>query len=318
LQQALVNLDRAYKNFFEKRTDFPRFKKKGIGDSFLYPQGFKLDQQNNRIFLPKLGWIRYRNSRKVLGTVKNITISLSGGKWYASIQTEQEVDQPIPTATTAIGIDMGIARFATFSNGGHLEPLSSFRKHEIRLAHYQRAMSRKVKFSQNWHKAKRRVQQVHTHISNCRRDYLHKATSQISQNHAMIALEDLQIKNMGKSVAGTSEKMGKNVKAKTGLNKSILDQGWFEFRRQLTYKMAWSGGILVAVPPQNTSRTCPCCGHIAKENRQSQAKFQCVECSYQNHADVVGAINILERGHRLLACGEFVQQGNSVKQNPLK
>jgi len=316
LQQALVNLDRAYQNFFAKRADFPRFKKKGNGDSFRYPQGFKLDQQNNRIFLPKLGWIQYRNSRAILGEAKNITVSQSCGKWYASIQTEREVEQSIPQATSAVGIDMGIARFATLSSGDYLAPLASFRRHEIRLRRYQRAMSRKVKFSKNWQKAKRRVQQVHHHIRNCRVDYLHKATSNLSQNHALIALEDLRIKNMSQSAAGTIENKGKNVKAKSGLNKSILDQGWFEFRRQLEYKMEWHGGMLIAVPPQNTSRTCPHCGHIAKENRQTQAQFLCVQCGYENNADVVGAINILERGHRLLACGETVQQGHSVKQEP--
>jgi putative transposase len=88
------------------------------------------------------------------------------------------------------------------------------------------------------------------------------------------------------------------------LNRSILDQGWGEFRRQLDYKLAWNGGLLLAVPPQNTSRTCPACGHISKDNRQTQAKFLCVDCGYENNADVVGAINVLARGHRVLACGE--------------
>ncbi|PPC74219.1 cytosine methyltransferase, partial [Pokkaliibacter plantistimulans] len=91
LQQTLKDLERAYRNFFAKRTDFPRFKKKGGGDSFRYPQGCKLDQANSRLFLPKLGWVRYRNSRDVLGSVKNITVSQSNGKWFASIQTERDV-----------------------------------------------------------------------------------------------------------------------------------------------------------------------------------------------------------------------------------
>jgi putative transposase len=90
------------------------------------------------------------------------------------------------------------------------------------------------------------------------------------------------------------------VQAKSGLNKSILDQGWGEFRRQLGYKMEWNGGTLLAVPPHNTSRTCPACGHLAAENRLTQAKFACVSCGYANHADVVGAINILSRGMQRL------------------
>lgn len=95
LQQVLKDLDRAYKNFFEKRAGFPRFKKKGLHDAFRYPQGFKLDESNSRIFLPKIGWIRYRNSRKIEGTPKQVTVSLSAGKWYVSIQTEREVPEPV-------------------------------------------------------------------------------------------------------------------------------------------------------------------------------------------------------------------------------
>ncbi|MBP7493567.1 MAG: transposase, partial [Rhodoferax sp.] len=126
----------------------------------------------------------------------------------------------------------------------------------------------------------------------------------ISQNHAFVCIEDLRVRNMSKSATGDTEKPGKNVRAKSGLNKAILDQGWFEFRRQLEYKLGWNGGTLVAVPAHNTSRTCPCCGRIAKENRLSQAKFLCIDCGYEENADVVGAINVLERGQRLLACGE--------------
>lgn len=316
LQQSLKNLERAYVNFFQKRAAFPRFKKRGMSDSFRFPQGVKLEQGNSRIFLPKLGWIRYRNSREMLGVVKNATVSLSGGKWFVSIQTEREIEQPIPQATTAIGIDVGIARFATLSDGSFLAPLNSFRKHEIRLKRAQRAMSRKVKFSNNWKKAKARVQRIHAHIGNARRDYLHKATTTISKNHAMVCIEDLQVRNMSKSAAGGTDAPGRNVKAKSGLNKSILDQGWFEFRRQLAYKLDWNGGMLIAVPPQNTSRTCPACGHVSAENRQTQARFVCVECGFEENADVVGAINILARGHRVAACGEARPLAPSMKLEP--
>ena len=318
LQHALKDLERAYKNFFAGRADFPRFKKKGMGDSFRYPDArqFKIDEANSRIYLPKLGWVRYRNSRNMLGTAKNITVSSTGGKWLVSIQTEREIEQPLPTSTTAIGIDVGIARFATMSDGNFSAPLNSFKKHQQRLAKYQRRMSRKVKFSSNWKKAKARVQKVHSNIANARKDYLHKTSTTISQNHALVCIEDLQVRNMSKSSKGNSEQHGKMVKQKSGLNRSILDQGWGEFRRQLEYKVSWNGGMLLAVPPHNTSRTCPCCGHIAKENRITQAVFLCVDCGYENNADVVGAINVLERGYRLLACGESVQSGRSVKQEP--
>jgi putative transposase len=139
LQHALKDLERAYRNFFAQRARFPRFKRKGGCESFRYPDS-------------------------------------SGGKWYASIQTLREVDPPVCTATTAIGIDLGIARFATLSDGSYIAPLNSFRKHAARLRRYQRAMSRKVKFSKNWQKANRRVQTIHARIGNARRDFLHKAT----------------------------------------------------------------------------------------------------------------------------------------------
>ncbi|MCL4508891.1 MAG: transposase [Chloroflexi bacterium] len=301
LQQSLKDLERAYANFFAQRTGFPCFKKKGWGDSFRYPdpKQIKLDQGNSRIFLPKLGWLRYRNSREMLGTVKQVTVPASGGKWFVSIQTEREVEQPIPQGG-AVGIDMGIARFATLSDGMFYAPLNSFKRHEGALRKAQQAMSRKVKFSNNWKKAKARVQKIHSRIGDTRRDYLHKCSTAISQNHAMVCIEDLQVRNMSKSAVGTLEQPGKQVRAKSGLNQSILDQGWFEFRRQLDYKLAWHGGHLIAVPPQNTSRTCPCCGHVSADNRRTQERFACVECGFEENADVVGAINILSRGMQKL------------------
>ena len=303
LQQTLKDLERAYTNFFAKRADFPRFKKKGQSDGFRYPdpKQIKLDQDNGRVFLPKLGWLRYRNSRDVLGTVKNVTVSASCGKWFVSIQVEREVTQPVPSGD-AVGIDMGVARFATLSDGTFVVPLNSFKRHQDRLRKAQQSMSRKQKFSSNWKRAKAKVQRIHSRIGNARRDFLHKATTTISQNHAMVCIEDLQVRNMSRSAAGTTEKPGRNVRAKSGLNKSILDQGWFEFRRQLDYKLAWNGGWLVAVPPQYTSRTCPCCGHVSADNRQTQAQFLCVECGFEENADVVGAINVLRAGHARFAC----------------
>lgn len=303
LQQALKDLERAYANFFAKRANFPRLKKKGQSDSFRYPdpKQIKLDHPNGRIFLPKLGWLRYRNSRDALGVLKQVTVSGRSGKWFVSIQTEREVELPLPTGG-AVGIDMGIARFATLSDGTFYSPLNSFRRHERALRKAQQAMSRKQKFSRNWSKAKARVQRIHCRIGNARRDYLHKATTTISQNHAMVCIEDLQVRNMSKSAAGTTEQPGKRVRAKCGLNKSILDQGWFEFRRQLDYKLAWSGGHLIAVPPRNTSRTCPACGHMSAGNRQTQARFECEHCSFAENTDVVGAINVLRAGHARLSC----------------
>ena len=298
LQQSLKDLEKAFNNFFQKRADFPKFKKKGIKDRFRFPQGCKLEQHNNRLYLPKIGWVRYRNSRNVVGEIKNVTVSKKCGRFYVSIQTQCEVEIPQHQGGE-IGIDMGIARFATLSNGEYFEPLNAFKTYKGKLAKLQRQLKNKIKFSKNWHKLQAKIAKLHYKIANCRKDFLHKISHTISKNHAMICVEDLQVSNMSKSAKGTVEAPGKNVKQKSGLNRAILDQSWYEFRRQLEYKSAWRGGLLVAVPPHHTSRTCPCCGYTDKENRPTQAKFECVECGYSENADVVGALNILERGRAI-------------------
>ena len=131
----------------------------------------------------------------------------------------------------------------------------------------------------------------------------------------MIVLEDLKVANMSRSAKGTMEEPGKNIKAKAGLNKSILDQGWSMFAAMLEYKQLWRGGEVVYVSPHHTSQICPVCDCKDKENRKTQEHFGCVACGYQNNADHVGAINILARGHRVLACGEAALAG-SAKQEP--
>ena len=316
LQQTLKDLDRAYKNFFEKRAAFPRFKKKGMHDSFRYPQGFKVDESNGRVFLPKIGWMRYRNSRKIFGVPKQITVSLTAGKWYISIQTEREIAAPIHPSMTVVGIDMGIARFATLSDGTYVEPLNSFRKHEAKLIKLQRKLSKMQKFSNNWQKQKLKVQKQHRKIANVRNDFLHKNTTAISKNHAMVVMEELQVRNMSRSASGTVEQPGRNVSAKKGLNKAILDQGWFVFRRQLTYKLAWRGGLLLVIPPQYTSQTCSNCGCVDKDNRPSQSVFKCTSCGFEANADYNAALNILAAGQAVSACGAGRAQAPAMKQEP--
>lgn len=318
LQQSLKNLDRAYQNFFSKRAQFPQFKKRGLRETFRYPQGFKLDQVSSRIYLPKIGWIKYFNSQAIVGEIKNITISLKAGAWYASLQTEQEMPDPIHEKSDIVGIDVGIANFAALSNRKTYEGCHALKTKLKKLKRTQKQLSKKVKFSQNWFKQKKILSRLHHHISNTRLDYLHKTSHEISKNHAIIVLEDLQIKNMSTSACGTIAVPGKNVKAKSGLNRSILDQGWHEFKRQLSYKAKWLGGEVILVNPKYTSQTCPLlnCGHISKANRQTQADFKCMACGFQDNADYVGALNIVAAGHAVLACGEKVQLGLSMKQEP--
>ena len=303
MQQTLKFLDKAIKEACDKKNPkrFPRFKRKGKStDSFRYPQGFKLD--GNRIFLPKIGWVRFIKSREIEESLRNVTVSRRGDYWYVSIQTEREIAEPIHPSVSSVGMDLGITRFATLSDGSFLEPLNSFKKLEKKLVKEQRRLARKKKLSTNWKKQKRKLTRLHIRIADARNDYLHKSSATISKNHAIVYVENLKIRNMSKSAAGTTEAPGKNVRAKSGLNRAILDQGWFEFRRQLEYKLAWVGGWLVKVPPQNTSRTCPKCGCIAKDNRKTQAAFRCVECGFKENADHVGAINIKRAGHARFAC----------------
>ena len=300
LQQSLKDLESALKNFFAKRANFPKFKRKGEKNSFRFPQGCKLEQHNNRIYLPKIGWVRYRNSREVVGKIKNVTVSQKCGKWYVSVQTEFEQEIPTPKGGE-IGIDMGIIRFATLSNGQFFEPINAFKTLRGKLAKLQKRFKHKTKFSKNWQKLKAKIGRLHHKIANIRKNHSHQISSTISKNHAIVYVEDLQVTNMSKSAKGSVEQHGRNVAAKSGLNCAILDQSWSEFRRQLDYKLLWNGVHLVAVPPQNTSRCCPACGHTSKENRQTQSQFECVECGYQNNADVVGAINVLKRGQEILA-----------------
>ncbi len=317
LQQSLKDLDRAYQNFFAKRADFPRFKKKNTHNAFRYPQGFKIDENNSRIFLPKIGWVKYRNSRNIEGIAKNVTVSLKAGKWYVSIQTERELAEPIHTSHTSLGIDLGITYFATFSDGIMIEPIHSFRKLEKKLKKLQKKLSKSVKFSSNWIKQKMKISRFHRKISNIRTDFLHKLTTTISKKHALVVIEDLKVSNMSRSASGSLEKPGKNVQAKSGLNKSILDQGWFEFRRQLAYKLEWLGGKLIAIAPQYTSQKCNCCGFTSKENRKTQALFKCISCNFQSNADHNAALNILAAGHAVLACGAERAQASATKQEPI-
>jgi putative transposase len=260
-----------------------------------------LDEGNSVIKLPKLGWVKYRNSRQVEGIIKNVTISRKSGKFTLSIQTEHEVKQPYHPADTAVGIDMGVVQFVTLSDGIVIAPKNSFKQLSQKLAVAQRRLKHKVKFSANWNKQKQKITKLHSRIAQTRNDFLHQTSTSISKNHAMIVMEDLKVGNMSRSARGTLDTPGKQVAQKSGLNRSILDQGWGEFRRQLEYKQEWLGGWLLTVPAHHTSQTCSVCGHVAKENRKSQAEFHCVACGHENNADVNAATNILKRGFEYLA-----------------
>jgi putative transposase len=251
-----------------------------------------------------IGWVEFWHSRDIAGTVKHVTISRQGHHWFVAFQVVMDLPAPRHPASAAVGIDLVIATFAAFSDGTLHPPRNAYQRIAQKKARMQRKLAGMVKYSQNWKKQQQRIAKLDSRIANCRHDFLHKLSTEISKNHAVIVLEDLQVRQMSRSAKGTLEEPGRNVAAKSGLNKAILDQGWGTFRRMLEYKQAWRGGEVIVVPPRYTSQTCPACGHISKANRPQQALFSCEQCGYSYHADVVAAINILAVGHteRLNAC----------------
>jgi putative transposase len=301
LQQTLKNLERALKDAFNKKSPkkFPRFKKKGQQDSFRYPQGIKVI--NNRVFLPKIGWVPFFKSRDIIGTIKNATVSKKGEHWFVSIHTEIETSKPVHSSKTAIGVDLGVKKFATLSDGRVYKAKHSFKKRQARLSKLQQHLSKKKKGSLNFKKLKKRITKLHTKIANIRQDYLHQVSTDISKNHALVVLEDLKVTNMSRSASGTLENPGKMVAAKSGLNRSILDQGWHSFKGMLSYKLNHLGGELLLVDPRHTSQRCSNCGHTEKDNRLSQAQFACLLCGHKENADINAAKNILAAGHAVLS-----------------
>ncbi|MGE6481874.1 RNA-guided endonuclease InsQ/TnpB family protein [Psychrobacter namhaensis] len=300
------------------RPLMPQFKHKADGcDSIRLVQFDKYCRvEGNRVKLPNgIGLVKFRKSQDIIGTIKNVTISKKSGHWYVSFGTERELDEnPRHPATSAIGLDMGISKLLTTSNGETIKPKNSFKANQLKLAKLQRGLAKKVTFSENWKKQKHKIQKLHHHIANIRHDYLHKITTSISKNHAMIACEDLKVANMSTSASGSVENKGRHVKAKSGLNRAILDQGWGMMVNMLEYKQQWRGGLLIKVNPRYTSQTCFECKHIAKDNRQTQAKFECVKCRYVANADINAARNILAAGHAVLSAEGGCSKGRPLKQ----
>lgn len=301
LQQRQRDLrDRAVKDWCSGKRGFPVFRTRKLAHHSTlrfvnFPKYCRLEGRHAK--LPNgLGFVRYYQSQPIQGLPKSCTVTLDPcGNWHLSILCEIEIE-PARTGAGAVGIDMGVAKNMTLSNGAVYKGVSSFAAHRDKLAKEQRKLSRKVRGSANWKKQKQKVARLFKRIADIRYDYQQKATTEISKTHAMVAVEALKVVNMSRSAKGTVENPGKNVRQKSGLNRSILDQGWGELRRQLEYKMAWNGGLFVAVPPHHTSQTCPVCLHVSAENRTSQARFACTHCGFEENADIVGAINVLNRG----------------------
>jgi len=303
LQQSISNMDIAYKNFFRRVKEgsaigFPKFKSKHHSrQSYQYPQRVKLSEDNKKVFLPKVGWVKCKGFRKeYIGKIKTVTVSLEAYQYHASILIDLESEIPKSTnLSQQIGLDVGVKLVVADSNGNKIKPLNLERELS-KLRKYAKQLSRKKKGSNNRLKAKQKLAKINLQIANKRKDFLHKLSFQYAENQGTVVVEDLKIKNMTKSAKGTLETPGKQVKQKQGLNRSITQQSWGMFFELLDYKLNERGGQLIKVDPKHTSQTCPSCGTISKENRASQSKFVCKSCHYTNNADVVGALNILARG----------------------
>ena len=278
-QQVLRRLDEAYRRFFAKQGGFPSRKRYGDdpGIRFPDPKQFALDNATGRIKCPKLGWLRLRLSQQVDGAVRNVSITREGtgghARWFASLQVERsETIEALDVAPT-LGIDLGLAAFAATSQGDLVPPLAALARQQVRLRRYQRSVSRKKKGSSNRRRAVSRLGALHRRIAHQRADWLHKLTTGLADRHAVVALEDLRIKNMSASARGTAAQPGKNVSQKAGLNRGILDAAWGEFARQLTYKVQWRGGRVILVDAAYTSRTCRVCAHESADNPRGSLSF---------------------------------------------
>jgi len=297
-QQALRDLETAFSSFFAGRAKYPTPRKKGLNDSFRFVGRecavVRYNRKWSAVRLPKIGMVKFRDTRPVQGEVKNVTVTHEADGWHVVFCCEFE--QIIPANDLpAVGIDRGVANTLTLSTGDALSLPASIRRIDKSRKHQQRALARQKRGSIRRAKQRRRVAVLSARSTRIRQDYLHKAALSIARRFGVVVLEDLKIKNMTASAKGTAAAPGKNVKAKAGLNRSILEQGWGMFATLLDYKLTERGGTLHLVNPAHTSQICAACGFTHAGNRKSQAVFQCIECGHRDHADVNAAVNILRR-----------------------
>ena len=290
LQAVVERLELAYQSFF-RGGGFPKWANKRWFNSLTLKQGVKV-LGSNKIQIPKLGELKFFNDSLIQGKVKTAQIIKELTGWYICVQFEaNHIQTKIGSEKQAIGIDLGIASFATLSNGSDIANPKLFTKYERKLRLANRSLARKKKGSASWQKQAHKTALLHNKIKNVRKDFLHKQSTAIANQYSLVFLEDLKIKNMSKSAKGNAEEHGKNVNAKAGLNRSILDCGWGMFGAFLAYKTT-----VIKVDAKYTSQTYNVCGHKSKENRLTQAKFTCVSCGHKENADLNAAKNIKSKG----------------------
>ncbi|MGW5488717.1 RNA-guided endonuclease InsQ/TnpB family protein [Streptosporangium sandarakinum] len=308
-QATLRRLDKAFAAFFARvkagRTPgFPRFKGKGWFDTVTWPKdgdGCRWDSQPGHptatfVRLQGVGHVRVHRHRPVRGTVKTISVKREGSRWYVALSCDDVPARPLPATGAVVGLDLGVAWLVTPSDGEHLANPRHLTASAEQLTAAQQALFRKKRGSKRRRKAVARIAALHAKVRRRRLDGAHKAALAVVRGYDVIVHEDLRIANMTRSASGTIDAPGRSVATKSGLNRSILDAGWGVFLTILSHKAESAGRELIAVNPADTSRTCSRCGHVAKENRLTQAAFRCVTCGHAAHADVNAAKNILRAG----------------------
>jgi putative transposase len=268
----------------------------------------KVSRRIAQVRLPKLGWVRLRLSRPLGGTVRNATVSHDGLGWHISfgVNIPEPEQRPVNTGEP-VGVDVGIACSVFLSTEDtqrqRSDTLTPGEKRRLRGMEQRKARQLAYAKKHNGGRYSNRLRKTIAQISALkarqgrrRADWNHKLTTDLAQNHGLIAVEDLRVSNMVRSARGTVEQPGRHVEQKAGLNRSISDQGWFEIRRQLGYKTRRHGGKLVAVPAPGSSQTCNACGVRDPESRQGCGRlFACVHCEHTEHADRNAALTILDR-----------------------
>ena len=306
-QEALRDLDRAFKNFLAGRAKYPRRKSRnrGIG-GFRLTGTIKVDHRT--IQLPVIGRVKFQPGERGYlpwGKHAQVSVTEQAGRWFVSV-VGPDVEESGPNGGPEVGLDLGVARLVTLSDGTVIENPKALQRGQRKIKKLQQEVSRKKKGSANRGKARRRLAKAHARVRNVRSNHLHQITTTIAKSHGKVVVEDLKVRNMTKG--GGSRKRG--------LNRVVLDAAFGEFRRMLEYKGKLYGCKVVAVAPHYTSQRCSACGHVDAGNRISQAEFRCLSCGYEANADLNAAINILEAASStdsLNACGEDVRPVSDLR-----
>ena|SRR5579883_2426064 len=278
-QMAIIQLGQAFQNFFAGRARHPQFRKKGVHDRFtLTNDQFSID--GCRIRIPHLGWVRMREPLRFAGKLMSATVSRVADRWFVSITVDTPDSSHLPQAENqgAVGVDLGVSALATLSTG---EIIPGPKAHTALLARLKRlssSLSRKQKGSTNRKKARARLAKLHARIANIRSDAVHKLTTNLTRRFHTIGIEDLNVRGMARN---------------RHLARSIMDMGFFEFRRQLEYKAAMRGGqVVVADRFFASSKTCSACGHKLDDLPLSVRQWTCPDCGSIHDRDVNAAINL--------------------------